>query len=525
MLALKNVVSMQRRWIISMRVRYIPYLRNLLEWHKRSDVTFVLLPEAGYSNFDIWKTFLTLCFSCERWFMLIPPKWIIPHALQYSRHIIRTVPREDGHVMFGMFVPGVCIYPFSLTYFGLEAQQGADFLFSDQLQIRRREKPRTATLLRPGFDQVFLHSYDYLGDFVLFSSSLVCADEFRSWVEGHIQRYDLMLRLAERTQKPKHLSQILYSAPWRKEENTVEALTSHLKKYFPGCTVQRIGERMHHVQYPVPKDALVSIIIPTRDHLDDLRKCVESVVRSHTTVPYEILIIENGSTEPDLFTYYDELVEKHCARIIEWNNSYNFAGISNFAAHEALGDYLLFLNNDTETISNAWLEEMLMFACQPNIGAVGAQLRYPDNTIQHAGILLGVGGIAGHAYKHLSPNDNRNMHQLHLAHLCTAVTGACLMVNKQRYFSINGMDESLPVAYNDVDLCMRLAEIGYSSVYTPYAVLYHDESKTRGNETGEKQARFEREANYFYKRWESVIRQGDPYMHPLYSKNTESFTL
>ena len=263
-------------------------------------------------------------------------------------------------------------------------------------------------------------------------------------------------------------------------------------------------------------EPLVSIIIPNKDHIDDLEKCLSSIYEKSTWKNYEILIVENNSEEQETFEYYKNLSWRYPkARVLTWKEGFNYAAINNFAVKEAKGSYLLFLNNDVEVISPEWIEEMLMICQQPDVAIVGAKLYYPDNLIQHAGVVLGMGGIAGHIMCMASCEDKGYFGRAVNVQEISAVTAACMLMKAEDFQAVGGFDEEFVVAFNDIDLCMKARAAGKKVVFTPYAELYHYESKSRGMEdTPEKQFRFEKETKHFEEKWGEQMAKGDPYYNP-----------
>lgn len=460
--------------------------------------------------------------------MLVLPAGVsekYPRYLRNSSHVQHATTMPKGKMYIGHISAGTRLHPCALHCFRKALQAGDDVVYSDQF-VRQRKRCEARIMLRPGFNPELLRSQDYVGDVILFKAKLLTETEKQQWFRGKLPPYEMMLQLSGRTEKFYRLPMLLYTATERHEKDNIECLRRYLENTEPGTVVTaELDNTIFRVNYPIVKDSKVSIIIPNRDHVEDLRKCIESIRMRSTWRNYEILVVENGSSEEALRTYYDELKQTGQARILLWEKPYNYAAICNEAAKHADGNFLIFLNNDVEVISPSWMEEMIMHAQRPGIGAVGAKLLYPDGTVQHGGVILGIGGIAGHAYKHLDKDDKRNMGQLQAVRNCTAVTGACMMVEKQCYQAVGGMDEALAVAYNDIDLCLRLQEAGLRNVYTPYAALYHYESRTRGAEDGEKRKRFELETALMQKRWHKQLAQCDPYHHPHYGKYDEQYTL
>ena len=357
------------------------------------------------------------------------------------------------------------------------------------------------------------------------------------------QDYDLYLRLTEKAHKIVHIPHLLYY--WRSSptsvasnisaktyclEAAVKALYAHYERV--GVPVDEVSmipgtPGFYKTDYTITKPGRVSILIPSCDHSSDLRTCVESIYRRSTYEDLEIIVIENNSREPATFRCYEKLQKEHKnLKVITWQGTgFNYSALNNFGAKEATGEYLLLLNNDTEVISPRWIEEMLMYAQQDRVGCVGAKLLYPDNTIQHAGIGFGFLTLAAHMHKNFPVGHPGYMGRLVYAQDVYAVTAACLMVRRSVYEQVNGLDESFAVAFNDVDFCVRVREAGYTNVFTPFAQLYHYESKSRGlDENPVKRKRFISEVERFQKRWAKQLAAGDPCMNPNFDLMKEDFS-
>jgi GT2 family glycosyltransferase len=272
----------------------------------------------------------------------------------------------------------------------------------------------------------------------------------------------------------------------------------------------------YRVKYPVSGEPLVSIIIPNKDEADTLKNCLDSIRKNTTYSNYEIIIVENNSTTDEIFSYYKELSKEPDIRLLRWKKEFNYSAINNFGARHAKGEYLLFLNNDVTIITPEWMEEMLGVCQREEVGAVGVKLLYPDDTIQHAGCVVGMGGIAGHMFVDMPANRTGYLHKASLLQDMSAVTAACMMMKKEVFDRVNGFTEELSVAFNDVDLCLKVRQEGFLVVYDPYACLYHMESKTRGAEDNkEKVRRFQTEIEYMRCHWMDILKNGDP----CYNKN------
>ncbi len=274
---------------------------------------------------------------------------------------------------------------------------------------------------------------------------------------------------------------------------------------------------IYRIKYELTSLPLISIIIPNKDHYSDLKKCLDSIHTKTTYSNYEIIVVDNNSTDAQTLRYVTEMGKNGIIKLLHWNDTFNFAAINNYAVQNSNGEFVVLLNNDTEVISPEWLEEMLMYAQRKDVGAVGAKLYYTDNTIQHAGIILGFGKdrVAGHSHHMFSRASVGYMGKLCYAQNVSAVTAACMMIRTECYKEVDGMDEEFKISYNDVDLCMKIRQKGYLIVFTPYAELYHYESKSRGYEdTRGKIVRLELEALRFRTKWENEIEAGDPYYNP-----------
>lgn len=296
---------------------------------------------------------------------------------------------------------------------------------------------------------------------------------------------------------------------------------------FPGVTATAGPFGTVRVLHPLPATPpRVSIIIPTRDKRELLEPCIDSILRMTTWPNYEILVVDNASSDPDTLAYLKELAKHPAIEIVPYPQAYNYSAINNFAATRARGEYLVLLNNDTEVITPDWLDAMMRQAVRPEVGAVGAKLLYGDDTIQHAGVVIGMGQAAGHAHRFQDNNQAGYFLQAHVQRFASAVTAACLAVNAEKFRAVGGLDEEfLQIAYNDVDLCLKLEQAGWHNVYEPAAVLYHHESKSRGNDfSAEHIARYTRELNVLQERW-GTRDAIDPQHHPKLSRASETYTI
>lgn len=364
---------------------------------------------------------------------------------------------------------------------------------------------------------------------------------FRKGFEGS-QDYDLALRFIEQIDHSQiiHIPKVLYhwrihhestaSSPDNKPYAVIsaqKAISEHLQRKGVNASVEILPVSMFRVRYQLPqKLPLVSIIIPTRNNKQLLKNCIDSLVRKTTYPQYEIVLVDNGSDDPETLSYQDRLKNKRHVLVIHDDRPFNFSAINNHAADKAQGSLICFLNDDTEVISDNWLGEMVSIALQEKVAVVGAKLWYPDGTLQHGGVVLGIGGIASHAHKGISMINRGYFNRAILLQEFSAVTGACMMVDKSLFEQLNGFDETdLGVAYNDVDFCLRARAAGYRVVWTPYAELMHHESATRGDDQlVENKPRFEQETAVMLQRWGHLI-QLDPFYSPNLTLAKEDFTM
>lgn len=420
-------------------------------------------------------------------------------------------------------------------------EKGADFIYTDETTFSKTPEDAYQPHYKPDFSPDLLRSYNYICHLTTFSRALMDqVGMFDSAFDGS-QDYDMILRLTERAEKIVHIPQILYfwraSAQSTASNVAVKPYTLDAAKRALAAHLARVGlngkvtdgriPSTYRIRYRIQGKPLVSILIPNMDHIDVLSKCVESVETRSTYTNFEILIIENNSRQEATFEYYRQITQKYPnIRVIRWEGTFNFSAINNFGIAEMKGDYCILLNNDIEILTPSWIEEMLMFVQRPDVGAAGMMLYYPDNTVQHAGVILGIGGIAGHSHKYFKRGSFGYMSRMAIAQDLSAVTAACMMVKSAVLREVGGLDESLAVAFNDVDLCLKIRKAGYLIVFTPFAEAYHYESKSRGAEnTPEKVARFNREIDRFREKWGKELDAGDPYYNPHLSLEFEDFRL
>lgn len=411
----------------------------------------------------------------------------------------------------------------------------AQIVYSDEDKLDQNGL-RCDPFFKPDWSPDLLYSQNYVSHLGVYHRQLVQAvGGFRPGFEGS-QDYDLLLRCAARVSQPQdivHVPQVLYH--WRKAEGStalghdqkdyasqaaLRALQAHFDAHHPGATATLEAPGIYRHRWPLPETPpLVSLIVPTRDGYEHLKTCIDSILHKTTYPHYEILVVDNQSTCPLTLSYLDNLRNgtqgQGRVRVLSHDQAFNYSAINNEAAAQARGSVLGLVNNDVEVISPEWLTEMISHAIRPDVGCVGAKLYYPDGTLQHAGVVLGIGGVAGHSHKYFPGSASGYFSRLRTVHNVSAVTGAVLLVRKATFEAVGMLDaQGLSVAFNDVDLCIKVRNAGYRNVWTPYAELYHHESKSRGaDESPEKQARFANERELMLARWGHAL-QHDPFYNP-----------
>lgn len=441
-------------------------------------------------------------------------------------------------------------------------EQGADYLYCDETTFRDTDLNKFVTIhFKPDYAIDNLRANNYICHLSCFARTLLEGEDlYRSEFDGS-QDHDMILRLTDKARKIVHVPKLLYY--WRSHSGSTAgniaaktyaidaakgAVADHLRRHgyknFK-ITSTRAFETIFKITYEIIGNPKVSIVIPSRDHEEDLRRCITSILDKSTYDNFEIIIVENGTSEEAALRYYSELLSgpyKDRIRIIDADRDgadfdpavrgaaqpFNYSRINNLGVQKASGEYILLLNNDTQVISVNWIEELLMYAQRPDVAAVGGKLYYPDKTIQHAGIVIGLGAhrTAGHTHYRQRRENLGYMGRLCYAQNVSAVTGACLMVKKALFEEAGGLDESFAVSLNDVDLCLKLREMGYLNVFTPFAELFHYESVSRGlDDAGEKAQRYNEESEHFRTKWKEVLEKGDPYYNPNFTLDRSDYSL
>lgn len=447
-------------------------------------------------------------------------------------------------------------------------EQGADYLYCDETTFQDNNLNKMLTMhFKPDYAPDNLRANNYICHFSVFSRKLLEQEAlFRPEFDG-AQDHDMILRLTDRAEKIVHIPRLMYY--WRSHSGSTAAgidakpyaieaakgaIAAHLKKHgfqHFQITSTRACATIFRIRYQIIGNPKISILIPNKDHVEDLKRCITSIKNRSTWENYEIIVIENNSATPEIKDYYSQLLgssyeegrknvtvcghdggirksEDGRVCVVTYHGDFNYSAINNLGESYAGGDYVLLLNNDTEVITANWMEELLMYAQREDVGAVGGKLYYGDKTIQHAGVVIGLGAhrTAGHTHYRVPVQNLGYMGRLCYVQDVSAVTGACLMVKRSLYEEVGGLEEGFAVSLNDVDFCLKLRQKGLLNVFTPFAELYHYESISRGLDTeGERAERYNRESEKFRTKWKKELEAGDPYYNPNFSLDRSDFSL
>ena len=422
----------------------------------------------------------------------------------------------------------------------LNREPDAEVIYTDSDKLSENGKRYSEPCFKPDFNLDLLRCQNYICHLTVIQKRFLDKVGYLNPNYSGVQDYDHILRCVERTNSIVHIPKILYH--WRMCPGSVavdtdnkpytyelfqKILREHYERMGIQAEVKAVFPGVVRTVYQLPYEPLVSVIIANKDHREDLMRCVESLEQESEYKNLEILIVENNSVSEEIVTYYDQVQRQYDnVRVLRYEKEFNYADIQNYAAVRAKGDHLLLLNNDTWLERPESIREMLGYCMRDDVGIVGAKLLYPDDTIQHAGVIVGLGGVADHAFVGMDREDPGYCCRAICAQEYSAVTAACLMVKKTVFMEVGGMDTELKIAFNDVDFCLRVKEAGYKIIYNPFSIWYHDESKTRGAEdTPEKIERFRGEIEYFQRRWANFLYWGDPSYNPNLALDRHDFSL
>lgn len=419
-----------------------------------------------------------------------------------------------------------------------------DVIYTDEDKFDMTRKTFEDPNLKPDFSIDLLRSHNYITHlFVVRADIMRSTGGFHQEYDGS-QDYDMILRCIEKAESIYHLPKIIYH--WRMHSGSTaadpeskmycyeagqRAIQDHLDRIGLPAKVTMIGKPhygLYHVKYETPGNPLVSILIPNYENKDVLKKCIDSLYKKNNYQNFEVVIVENNSKSDEIFSYYDELQKAHDnLRVVTWKGAeFNYSAINNFGVRYVKGEYILFLNNDTEVISPDAIREMLGCCMREEVGAVGAKLLYKDNTVQHAGVVIGVDDVAAHVFRGIGADAEGYMMRPLINCDYSAVTAACMMTKKSIFEQVGGFEEDLKVAFNDIDYCLKVRELDKLIVYNAFSLWHHYESVSRGYETSpEKAERFQREIRYFKNKWKRIYEEGDPFYNRNFNVNYPPFTI
>ncbi len=422
--------------------------------------------------------------------------------------------------------------------------ENADCLYSDEDKLDMDGGALFDPHFKPDFNIDLLHSVNYICHLFVVKKELIeHYGMMKSEFDG-AQDYDFIFRMTENARNVVHIPKVLYH--WRCHMNSTasdpksklyafeageRAISAHFQRTYPDISIEKIEKGVdygiYHILFRIKDEPLVSVIIPNKDHAGDLDTAIRSLYEKGNYKNLEFIVVENNSTSEETFQYYEAIQKEYpFVKVVHWEREFNYSAINNFGAKFAKGEYLFFLNNDVELINPDTVKELLGYVQREDVGIAGCRLLYADDTCQHAGVVVGFGGIAGHTFIGLHEADNSYFHRMMTAQNYSAVTAAAMMTKKTVFEEAGGFTEELAVAFNDIDFCMKVRSLGKLVVYNPYALFHHYESKSRGLEdTPEKVERFNREIATFMKRWPDILQNGDPYYNPNLTLRKSNFAL
>ena len=417
---------------------------------------------------------------------------------------------------------------------------GAEIVYTDEDKVTSDLSERYQPNFKPDFNLDLLRSNNYICHLLVVKKTLVQEVGGQKKEFDGAQDHEFLFRCVEKAKGIEHIPKVLYH--WRVHKASTadnplskkyaydagkRAVTEHIRRCGEEAEVtDTLFHGFYRAKYQVTGEPLVSIIIPNKDEKETLKKCLDSIKEKSTYRNYEIIIVENNSTGQEIFDYYKEIDGRDGIRVVYWKSGFNYSALNNFGFTFAKGDYILCLNNDVTVITPDWLERMIGQCQRKEVGIVGVKLYYPDDTIQHAGVIIGIGGVAGAMFVGMARERSGYLRKAILQQDLSAVTAACMMVDRKAWEGAGGFNEDLAVAFNDIDFCLKVRREGYLVVYEPNVELYHYESKSRGYEdTPEKQKRFLSEINYMKAHWSEILTKGDPYYNENFSLNTCNYTL
>lgn len=515
-----NIERLPHEWSHKPRFGIVVYYRSD-NWDKLQRTVRSVQAQI-YPLWDIIIPISKLDSPLPKSFESLRLSFILPATNDLGGILSAAAYESDGEYLIALRA-GDELSPAAL-FWAAEAMQNdaaAAVIYGDHDELDNRGK-RKHPWFKPAWNSEMFLALDYISPAVLLKSDLI-----RTLSSDGTKTLDELLLKATGTGPVMHVPRILCHIGTPRHDNVerAEIVARYVEPRGAKAVLGPLGTVK--VEWPLPTvRPMVSVIVPTRDKLPLLRACVESVLERTDYSPFEVIIVDNGSIEAGSREYLQLVEQDPRVTVFRYDYPYNYSAINNFAARYARGEYLCLLNNDTEVLHGTWLTEMMRFAVRSDVGAVGAKLLYPDRSIQHAGVIVGMAGAAGHPHRFTDSEGPGYFRQTHVAHFVSAVTAACLVVAKQKFFAVGGLDEiRFPVAYNDVDLCLKLQREGWRNVYTPHAQLRHYESRSRGADMSkENMPRYMRELKALQEQW-ATENYSDPLHNPNLDRNSEAFVV
>lgn len=495
--------------------------KSRLELTKKITLTVQSLVKQSYTNWQL--------LVLEEGNVSMPVEALSP----IKEKVVYDKSDIEAFDLVGHISPGDLLHPLALNTFASQSQNESQVIYSDSFVLQSSGK-KIAPQFKQSWNKALALSHNYLGDFVLYRPTYFKGLDHWLSFSTHYQRVLHVLSQTGDSSPFEHLPYLLYTQQQKDSysANNREADKASLEHYLSRDNLnskveQGKVENSFKIDWSLPTVApLVSIIIPTRNGRELVQQCIDSIYERVRYSNFEVLLINNGSDEQESIDYFQCLDSQGKVRLFDYPKEFNYSAINNYAAKFAKGEFLVLMNNDIELINDDWLTEMVKQLSRPSIGCVGAKLYYPDDTIQHAGVIVGLGRCAGHSHKHYHRCDNGYMNRLQLEQNYQAVSAALLGIRKDVYLEVGGLNEKdLKIAFNDVDLCLKVQQAGYSNFWSPYIEAYHHESVSRGeDDSSEKRARYLSEVAYMQNTW-GLDTITDRYYNPWLTIAKEDFSL
>ena len=512
----KHISTNSKIQVLTTNVKFLIFVDAINFNQVKLDMTLSSISMQTYKNYKVFVFYNNTLEINKNY-----SKFLV-YGMEDMLEIINKVSYENKNNYISILTAGDLYEQYTLNLVVRTVNKNSDIalIYGDEDDICGEYKINP--LFKPDYSPDTLLSYNYIGDAVFYKSNLISELGGLDKNLGKSALYDMGLKIFSQNYIVEHIPSIIFHKGdySKRVKSEIKLVNRFFKTNNIDADASTNGSKEYMlIHYKLKETPLVSIIIPTRDYSEITRNCITSLYEKTQYHNYEIIIVDNGSVEEKTIKLFEEFKQKYNNfRIIRDDGDFNFSRLNNLAVKISKGSVLVLLNNDTEIISGNWLNILVGYALQPHIGAVGPKLLYKDNTVQHGGIILGLGDVAAHAYLNASDDENGYMYQLKSSHDCAAVTAACLVIEKKKYLECGMLNEKLKVAYNDVELNIKLLKLGYYNVLVPEIKIYHLESKSRGlDTTTEKYKLLQRERDYMYSNYTEFIKR-DPYYNDNFTK-------